>query len=123
MTHEQENIARVNHDVNYARRMLRWLPLIDFAVRVFGVRDRLRCPCCKAIGTWKPHGGFFDSSDTYRVPRWLCKWCGLYFRGDLPNYIGNAHLGRDAWEEGAGVTPMSLCRRIEGDGYYNPWAG
>lgn len=43
------------------------------------VRNRLRCPNCEAVGTFKPHGGVFDRQDVRRVPRWLCKWCGYYF--------------------------------------------
>lgn len=51
--------------------------LID-ALRWTGLRDRLRCPECGAVGTWKPHGGRFDRDDERHVRRWLCKWCGLY---------------------------------------------
>jgi hypothetical protein len=44
--------------------------------RIFGVRDRLRCPACRAVGTWKPHGGWLD--DKPHIRRWMCKWCGHY---------------------------------------------
>src|SRR3972149_8393302 len=47
--------------------------------RFLFIRDRLRCPVCKKVGTWKPH----------RPPRrWLCKWCGYYvdIRGDAWTY-------------------------------------
>ena len=47
-------------------------------LRFVGLRDRLRCPSCKAVGTWKPHGGWFDREDVRKVRRWLCKWCGFY---------------------------------------------
>lgn len=48
-------------------------------LRLVGMRDRLRCPECEAVGTWKPHGGFWDRHLGDRpVRRWLCKWCGLY---------------------------------------------
>jgi hypothetical protein len=47
-------------------------------LRVFGLRDRLRCPRCKAVGTWKPHGGWLDYPDKGPRRRWLCKWCGWY---------------------------------------------
>lgn len=47
--------------------------------KFFGVRDRLRCPKCGSVGTWKPHGSFwFDREDQRAVRRWMCKWCGLY---------------------------------------------
>ena len=48
------------------------------ALRFVGLRDRLRCPSCSAVGTWKPHGGVFDRADTKRKRRWLCKYCGFY---------------------------------------------
>ena len=48
--------------------------------RLVGLRDRLRCPECKAVGTWKPHGGWLDFEDNRKVRRWLCKYCG-YYRG------------------------------------------
>ena len=44
-----------------------------------GMRDRLRCPRCKAVGTYKPHGGLLlDFDRNYRVARIMCKWCGYY---------------------------------------------
>lgn len=50
------------------------------ALRFVGMRDRLRCPRCGKVGTWKPHGGWYDRrhGDSRAVRRWLCKWCGLY---------------------------------------------
>lgn len=63
--------------------------------RIVHLRDRLRCPGCKAVGTFKPHGGTVDAvvdwwahrrgempTEQYRnlrtVRRWLCKYCGRY---------------------------------------------
>lgn len=67
---------------------------VMFVIRVTGQRDKLRCPKCKAVGTWKPHDGWVDSlwawmegvvgkGVTSHLPprgvrRWLCKWCGHY---------------------------------------------
>ncbi len=48
------------------------------ALRFVGLRDRLRCPRCKAVGTWKPHGARLDREDKRKVRRWMCKWCGYY---------------------------------------------
>lgn len=57
-----------------------------------GLRDRLRCPRCKAVGTWKPHGGWYCAYTAWRYGtadvtrwgaifatnrRWLCKYCGF----------------------------------------------
>lgn len=52
----------------------------DVVARLTGLRDRLRCPACSSVGTWKPHGGWADrrAGDTRAVRRWLCKWCGHY---------------------------------------------
>jgi hypothetical protein len=46
--------------------------------RLVGLRNRLRCPHCKSIGTWKPHGGWLDYPARGPRRRWLCKWCGWY---------------------------------------------
>jgi hypothetical protein len=45
-----------------------------------GLRDRLRCPSCTAVGTWKPYGDLWSRiKDGDRpVRRWLCKNCGRY---------------------------------------------
>jgi len=49
-------------------KRLLWLFLI-----VTRLRDRLRCPECKAVGTYKLH-----APGNGRPWRWLCKWCGYY---------------------------------------------
>ena len=89
------------------------------AMKWVGLRDRLRCPACKAIGTWKPHGGILDREDTRRVRRWLCKWCGHYIgpEGTLVAYAGNP-----AWQLGKGDTPKSVVlAHFSRD--INPWRG
>lgn len=48
-------------------------------IRILGVRNRLRCPRCQSVGTWKPHGGWLWQSDKISGKRWLCKYCGLYY--------------------------------------------
>lgn len=61
---------------------LRLLPPIHalwYALRWVGIRDRLRCPDCKAVGTWKPHGTRSARRNGDRpARRWLCKYCGHY---------------------------------------------
>lgn len=54
-----------------------WHQIVDLS-RVIGLRDRLRCPECRAVGTWKPHGGWLDGKTSRFARRWVCKWCGLY---------------------------------------------
>lgn len=71
-------------------------PLIhELAGTVPWLRDRMRCPRCRAVGTWKPHGGFFDKLDVKRKRRWLCKWCGLYVG---PEGTQTAYPGTSVWQ-------------------------
>lgn len=64
------------------RVRLRLFPPIFFLwglTRFIGLRSRLRCPECRAVGTWKPHSSCQSSDGSGEVPRrWLCKWCGYY---------------------------------------------
>lgn len=64
-------------------RLRLWPPVHEFydtVLRPFGLRDRLRCLNCGAVGTFKPHGGWADrrAGDTRGARRWLCKYCGYY---------------------------------------------
>jgi len=54
-----------------------WHQIADLLC-IVGLRDRLRCPECGAVGTWKPHGGWLDGRESRFARRWMCKWCGLY---------------------------------------------
>jgi hypothetical protein len=62
----------------------RLLPLVHdlwfAATHWTGIRDRMRCPSCKAVGTWKMHGSLLERwiYKDLAVRRWLCKWCGYY---------------------------------------------
>ncbi len=51
-----------------------------YALQWIGLRNRLRCPSCKSVGTWKPHGTLSARRIHHDRPvrRWLCKWCGYY---------------------------------------------
>lgn len=92
-------------------RLLRWLlHEITFQSRFIGLRDRLRCPRCHAVGTWKPHGGFFAVGDLRPVRRWLCKFCGHY-RGPEGELTCRPSSVRKCWilpdEDGYGEpTPL-----------------
>ena len=96
-----------------------WHQLVDFS-RIIGLRDRLRCPRCCAVGTWKPHGGWVDVwlGDVRGIRRWICKWCGLYRDADGAD---EAVLGQGQWElkrhYPVGDTPKD---RVAGA---NPWHG
>ncbi len=65
-------------------------------LRLVGLRDRLRCPQCKAVGTWKPHGGFLDFEDVRKVRRWMCKWCG-YYRGPEGSFYCHQNWKKGCW--------------------------
>ena len=65
------------------RERWRLLPPVHeawYALHWLGLRARLRCPECKAVGTWKPHGTIEARlrHEDIKVRRWLCKWCGYY---------------------------------------------
>lgn len=85
-------------------------------LRVVGIRDRLRCPRCRAVGTWKPHGGWLDGDDLRKVCRWMCKWCGYYIGPE-----GEANVGVDfekgCWTLEAEYRPKDNVRGC------NPWRG
>lgn len=79
--------------------------LFDF-LYLIGMRDRLRCPKCRAVGTFKPHGGWLDKFYDWRTNnrdlraafaagakyatdrRWVCKYCGYVrcWAGELQAY-------------------------------------
>lgn len=99
----------------YCSATRRWLltPFIhEFvsALRFIDLRDRLRCPECRSVGTWKPHGGWFDKQPKLSLTgpqprytrRWMCKWCGYYVG---PESESRVHLGDRVWELGEGSTP------------------
>ncbi len=98
--------------------------------RLLGLRNRLKCPHCQAIGTRKPHGGWLDKGDIAGVRRWLCKWCGEYESADLaapchPNSVkkcwildpGPTKSGRPGRVRGQQQTPERQCFP------WNPWVG
>lgn len=94
-----------------------WLWLIKHRIFRRFLRGRLRCPCCGAVGTWKPFGFIWQDRD---VRRWLCKWCGFYDGTDGRYWCAiNPKIG--AWDKrGPGMrTPQEIGRQ-EG---FNPWAG
>jgi hypothetical protein len=68
--------------LRFRERLLLFPPIhaTAYAFRWVGLRDRLRCPLCKAVGTWKPHGTLSARWIHHDRPvrRWLCKWCGHY---------------------------------------------
>lgn len=93
--------------------------------RLVGLRDRLRCPACGAVGTWKPHGGWLDFKDERKIRRWMCKWCGHYVGPE-----GTLHvvMGPYAWAFVAdapdGATPQeAIIERFGVPRRQAPWYG
>ena len=85
-----------------------------------GVRQRLKCPRCGAIGTWKPYGGWLCWVDQRPIRRWLCKFCGYYMGLDG---IMQAETGEKVWElTPKGVDEAETPRKWL-KGKANPWAG
>lgn len=68
-----------------------WLFLI-----VTRLRDRLRCPNCKAVGTYKLHAP--GPGYPQGVPwRWLCKWCGWYRDEDKSGLLCYPSSSKKCW--------------------------
>jgi hypothetical protein len=102
-----------------------WHQIVDLS-RFFGIRDRLRCPHCKAVGTWKSHGGWIDvwgHGDNAGVRRWMCKWCGLTrYKDTSHTAIPSAKRGcwvlmGDPSLTEADLTPAQKCFPVD------PWQG
>ena len=79
-------------------------------IRHLGLRDRLRCPHCRKIGTRKPH----------RPPRrWLCKWCGQY------EDIGRRGIARPCAKKRVWMLKPKKKGRLPSERIknLNPWVG
>jgi hypothetical protein len=99
------------------------------ALKLVGVRDRLRCPHCKAVGTWKPHGGWIDTRDLRHVRRWICKWCGYYLGPEPEARWARPNLEDGAWQlitpdnaHKLSDTPRQVVADTLGEGV-SPWRG
>jgi hypothetical protein len=92
-----------------------WHEIISLS-RIFGLRDRLRCPKCRKVGTWKPHGGWLDFDDTRGARRWLCKWCGHYVGPEGVRTAG-VDFDKGCWDLGATYTPATAGMNCD------PWKG
>lgn len=102
------------------------------ALQLIGMRDRLRCPTCRAVGTWKPHGTLYGRWVDKDRParRWMCKWCGHYIgpEGVLRAFPdpARAHWALpQAFDAGSPAepcqTPADVLRNAMGNTW--PWAG
>lgn len=114
---------------------LRLLPPVHaaaYALRWVGLRSRLRCPSCKAVGTWKPHGTLSDRWFRGDRParRWLCKWCGHYVGPEgvvkaFPDPDRGCWVLPRPWDpaspQDAGPTPADVVAGAMGKTW--PWAG
>lgn len=104
--------------------------LTSIVLQMTGMRSRLRCPHCRRVGTFKPHGSIFDrvQGDRRAVRRWLCKWCG-YYQG--PEGIRQAAINtrEREWQltewgeiEYKATTPEVAFKETSVGGS-NPWGG
>lgn len=71
---------------------LLWLVLI-----LTRLRDRMRCPKCKAVGTYKLHAPCKGDQGQKRPWRWLCKWCGFYKAEDGRGFLCYPSKSREVW--------------------------
>lgn len=103
-----------------------------------GLRDRLRCPACSAVGTWKPHGGYLERFHNWRIGsagkllpgvpyattrRWVCKYCG--FTHDMNGtHVGAPHALKRVWDyrgPDSFPTPKEAVEKLCGPTW--PWNG
>ncbi len=115
------------HRLTFRERLRLLPPIHEIAVALHWtpIRDRLRCPSCKAVGTWKPHGSLVARwiYKDISVRRWLCKWCG-YYTGPRGRVV--AYLGEKVWElpeidKERGRTPAEVVKAELGKVW--PWHG
>lgn len=109
----------------------------DFLLLV-DLRDRLRCPKCKAVGTWKPHGGWCDNISGWwqdhaarlrpgviyaTSRRWVCKYCG-YIRDDHGERQGYPNKVKGVWDAQCANSSPTPYERVNGEGdKVWPWRG
>ena len=112
----------------------------DF-LALIGLRDRLRCPKCKAVGAWKPHGGWLDrlydwwtDNRDLAIPlaagaiyattrRWVCKYCG-YTRDVDGEHMGAPNGKKLVWDYRCAdslPTPKEAVEQLCGKTW--PWRG
>ena len=94
-----------------------WLNVLDGVLRITGMRDRLRCPKCGAVGTWKMHGTYLDREDTRKEIRQMCKWCGHYVGPEGVKKAAPCSKGYWALTGRCNKTPMEKCIGVW------PWRG
>ncbi len=109
--HRKVRLSRVKH-------------LAFRSLMLVGLRNRLRCPNCRAVGTFKPHGRILQWGHGRQVMRWLCKWCG-YYKG--PEGIGEIcvidterKVWAFRWQVKEGATPREILAR---ESRAWPWRG
>ena len=127
---DQEPEGSQWHCLTIRQRLLILAPLHELMALThwLGIRDRLRCPSCKAVGTWKMHGALLYRwiHKDISVRRWLCKWCGHYIgpKGRVVAYPDLAGSGAWALPE-PGVerqpTPAEALKAALGKCW--PWVG
>lgn len=69
------------------------MDLLFFVTFYTGWRDRMRCPRCTAVGTWKMHGTWWERwrYGDIHLRRWGCKWCGHWIasgKGEFAEFHG-----------------------------------
>ena len=129
---------RMGIEVPYPKVNFLWFwikhQFFDFSRFLF-LRDRLRCPECKAVGTWKPHGGWLDRGSRWSGRRWMCKWCGKYvgrFQNKGSAVKCRVFIGEHGWNfwddevhkrKPFKAPPRSRLQACSGYKEVNPWYG
>lgn len=101
---------------------LLWHFTVDSIGRLTGLRDRCRCPKCAAVGTWKPHGGWFDFGDVAGRLRWMCKCCGWYVDERGSGWV-RPHVEKKVWDFPGNGADGDLPKDMLGAAKLWPWRG
>jgi hypothetical protein len=104
-------------------KRLIWMFLI-----VTRLRDRLRCPVCSAVGTYKLHAPTRGTRGAPVPWRWLCKFCGYYSSGARSGMLCYPSKAERCWvfygenyPDTDRRTPQIALREALGDVW--PWRG
>lgn len=79
---------------------LRLMPVVMdlwfLATYYTGLRDRMRCPRCTSVGTWKMHGTWWERwrYGDIALRRWGCKYCGHWIVKGWVSPTGQVRDGR-----------------------------
>lgn len=73
------------------------LRVLWFLLILTRLRDRLRCPICLAVGTFKLHAPTKNARGGNVPWRWLCKFCGYYHDSNKTGMLCYPSASQKCW--------------------------